>query len=73
LCGSETFFILLELDAPSAVLIFSNRFGCGTIVETMEFSDEDSDYSKEASNEVNDEDKNSLLTMLMSLLIHTNP
>jgi isoaspartyl peptidase/L-asparaginase-like protein (Ntn-hydrolase superfamily) len=43
----------------SAVLTFSNRFGFVTIVEAMEFSDEDSDYFEEASNEVNDENKKS--------------
>jgi hypothetical protein len=56
---SEIFFTL-ELNAPSTVLTFSNRFGFATIVETTEFSYEDSDYTEEESpNEVNDENKNS--------------
>jgi hypothetical protein len=56
---SEIFFIL-ELDAPFTVLIFRNRFGFAIIIETMEFSDEDSaDYTEEESNAANDENKNS--------------
>ena len=51
--------VLLELDAPSTVLTFRNRFGFATIAETMDFSDDDSDYTEEASNEVNDGNKNS--------------
>ena len=52
----------------------SNRFGFATIAETMEYADEDLDYS-ESSNEVNDEDNPSpLLTMLrMSPLQLLNP
>jgi hypothetical protein len=42
-------------EALSTVLILSNRFGFATIAETMEYADEDLDYS-ESSNEVNDED-----------------
>jgi hypothetical protein len=61
-------------EALSTVLILSNRFGFATIAETMEYADEDLDYS-ESSNEVNDEDNPSpLLTMLlMSPLQLMNP
>jgi hypothetical protein len=44
--------------APSAVLTLGNRFGFATIAETMEYSDEDSDYPK-APNEFNDENQDS--------------
>ena len=65
---SEIVFILrLQLHSPSTVLTFGNRFGFATIVETMDFADEDSDYSEEASDEVNDGTR-ILLTFMNPLL-----
>jgi hypothetical protein len=47
---------------PSAVLTFRNRVGFESIVETMEYSDEDSDYTEAASNAVNDVNKKVLFS-----------
>jgi hypothetical protein len=64
---------LYTREALSTVLTLSNRFGFATIAETMQYADEDLDYS-ESSNEVNDENKAPLLTMLlMSSLQLMNP
>jgi hypothetical protein len=59
---SEIIFILVPvqhrplLHSPSTALTFRNWFCFATIVETMDFADEDSDYSEEASDEVSDGD-----------------
>jgi hypothetical protein len=55
-------------------LTLSNRFGFETIAETMEYSYQVSGYS-ESSNEVNDENKNSLQLMnpLMGVKSMTEP
>jgi hypothetical protein len=69
---SLIFFILeLSLEAPFAVRTLSNRFGFATIGETMEYSDEDSDYSQ-ASNEVNIGNKNSPSHNVVDVSADTN-
>mgnify|MGYP002807451393 CR=1 FL=1 len=58
----------LQVHTPSNALTYSNRFGFASIVETMDYSDEDSDYADESSNGVNDVDMNSTSHNAIDLL-----